>query len=371
MKRPLLLLILGFLGLAFSEEVPDTNFQRFGGVPAVAYAEETGWQLGALGLVFFRPTGPRDPGSQLDIAAIFTTKNQKRFVFSPDIALWGGLVFYESSWQYFDWPGKYWSGGNTPTDSALTYNMHMWMASGNFKIPLQPLAELPQVLRDHVEGGLEYDLENNHAHMNIPDSAKIAADPQSYPQSGPTRMGGNRVGLGYGLIWDSRDHDNWPRSGSFAWFRQRIYRKEIGSAWNFYDTRIDLRKFVPTPLKGAWCMSSFWESLGGDVPFDRLAMPDGTYHMRGLEKGRLRDQQQWVLQGEWRVPLFWRFSAASFAEAGKVGPYFSELMRNDFHYAYGIGGRMALNPKRKVNIRGDLSWVDGGIGMTIYFKEAF
>lgn len=346
-----------FMALGLSSTVaadaakPDTSFQRFGGVPALAYTEETGWQIGALGLVFFRPTGPRDPGSQLDVAVIYTTRNQKRFVISPEINFLGGALKWEPTLQYKDWPGSYWLGGNEPENSAYSYDMTLWQFSGE-------LTASPEVIPS-LSLGLEYDLEKNETDFE-----------DSVLNTG-VRRGGDRLGLGWILGWDTRDHDNWPQRGFFLEGRQLIFREEWGSDHNFQVMKLDARTYFPTPLAGAWGMAAYWEGVRGEVPFDRMAMPDGVYRLRGLEKGRLQDKQQLVFQGEWRVPLAWRFSAAAFAEAGKVGPYASELMRNDFHYAFGAGGRIALNPKRKVNVRADLAWVDGGIGMTVYYKEAF
>jgi outer membrane protein assembly factor BamA len=287
----------------------------------------------------------------LDIAAIVTTRSQKRFVISPDIYFLGGLLNWEPSLQYKEWPGYYWRGGNSPEDSSYSYDMDLWQFKGKLSISPQRAPKLNL--------GAEYDLEWNCTNFN-----------DSLLNQG-MRKGGNRVGLGYVLGWDARDHDNWPRRGYFVEWRQLLFREEWGSDYNFQVMKLDARLFLPTPLEGAWGFATYWEGVRGAVPFDRMSMPDGVYHLRGLEKGRLSDKQQLILQGEWRVPLFWRFSLASFAEAGKVGPYASELARNDFHYAFGMGGRLALNPKRRVNVRGDLSWVDGGIGMTIYYKEAF
>lgn len=371
--KQILFPILLFASTIFAADTTavDTSFQRFGGVPVIAFSEETGWQLGALGMVFFRSIGPRDPGSQTDVAAIWTTKNQKRFVLNPTIALMKGDARLDIEFQYKDWPGYYWAGGNTPSDSALPYDMNMYWVQGNILFSLIELSSLPTPVRNHLELGVELDYEKNSAQFRSPDSASLANHPEAFPASAPSNVGGMRGGLGWSMQWDERDHDNWPRNGVMIWARQLFFNKAIGSDWNFIDTKLDVRGFLPTPLEGAWCMAGYWEGVKGDAPFDRMAMPDGTYHLRGLEKGRLRDRQQMIYQGEWRVPLFWRFSAAAFGEAGKVGPYFGKLWENNYHYAFGVGGRFTMNTQRKLNIRGDLAWVDGGIGMTIYYREAF
>jgi len=356
---------LVFCGFAFGESTPssapDTSFQRFGGVPALAFSEATSWQYGALVMAFFKPIGPEDPGSQVDFAVLRTLRNQTRVVISPDLAFQKGHVRWESDWQYKNWPGKYWAGGNTPTDSALNYDMSLWNMNGTIKWSWNHQVHL----------GFHYDLESNHAHFLTPDSADWANDSSAYPQFAPSNLGGARIGFGYEAEWDSRDHDNWPRHGLYVELRQALYRKEWGSAWNYLDTKLDARYFVPAPLGSALGFAAYWNAIQGTAPFDKMSLPDGVYHLRGLEEGRLSDKQQLVWQTECRVPLFWRFSGAAFAEAGQVGPDVGSLLDNEYHYAFGLGGRFALNPSRKLNVRADLSWVDGGIGLTVYYKEAF
>ncbi|HSQ41500.1 MAG TPA: BamA/TamA family outer membrane protein [Fibrobacteraceae bacterium] len=368
MRRFCAIFLIGF-SVVFPEGA-DSEFQRFGLVPVAGYAEETGWQFGAMGMIFFHPIGPRDPGSQLDVMAMATTRGQKRIVLDPTMAFWKGRLRAELELQRLIWPAYYWGGGNSPTDSSLRYDMDTWRAELDLQMNLSWLQFGPAWLRERVAPGVLLDLESNRTSFSEPDSLSLATHATDFPTK-PDHQAGWRSGLGWSLQWDSRDHDNWPRSGMLVRAQQLFYAKVIGSSWNFSDLQGDFRLFLPTPLQGAWGMAAFWEGVQGTVPFDRLPAPDGTYHLRGLEKGRFRDRQQLVLQGEWRVPLFWRFSAAAFAEAGKVGPWFSRLMSNDLHTAFGAGGRFTLNQHRKLNVRGDLAWVDGGIGMSVYYREAF
>ncbi len=148
-------------------------------------------------------------------------------------------------------------------------------------------------------------------------------------------------------------------------------RKEWGSDWNFSKSTLDLRGYAPLPWSTVLALSAFWQDVDGQVPFDKLAMPDGANRMRGLDKGRLRDQQQLVLQSELRFPIHWRFSGTAFAEAGKVGKDVSELRDNAVHYGFGAGVRFSVNPQRRLNFRTDVAWIDGGVGVAASFGEAF
>lgn len=311
----------------------------------LAYSEETGLQYGAMGMLYLKPFSAMDPGGQIDLAVIGTTRGQKRSVLTGTYWLANGTWRVEQDVEFTDWPAYYWEGGNHPQDSAYAYRMKFLQSAHQF---LRKIGDFRL--------GLELDLEWNQTTME----ADLGLN-----------QGGRRMGAGYSLQYDTRDHENWPRRGVLAWWKQAAYSPWIGSEWTFVDEVLDLRAFIPGPWQSAWGFASYWEGVLGDAPMDRLAAPDGTYRMRGLEKGRLSDRQQWVLQAEWRLPLFWRFYGVAFAEAGKVAPNFGELLQEDFHPVLGIGGRMSLNTDRKVHVRGDLSWVDGGIGLTVYYKESF
>lgn len=357
---------LFLLGLILSEvsatpaDGRDSAFRRFNALPVAGYSTETGLQVGGLGILYFKPEDSGDRGSEIDVAAMATTRGQKCLVVAPTLSTGANGLVYRSAWKILDWPAKYWGGGNHPVAQDVALRMDMWTATGELEASLRRISPLPQALRDNLRPSLLYDLERNRTDL---DSAPGLAH--------PAHVGGDRTGVGAGIAWDSRDQENWPRNGSYARVTRIEFLSALSGDWNFSDTRLDLRTFFPAPWSGAWAFSSFWEGVQGSVPFDRLPAPDGTMRMRGLERGRLRDRQQWVLQGEGRFPVARRFAVVGFLDAAKVGAEADFLWREQFHYALGAGGRYSLNPERGVNLRLDLAWVDNHTGATLSFKEAF
>jgi len=137
---------------------------------------------------------------------------------------------------------------------------------------------------------------------------------------------------------------------------------------------IDTRMYIPLHFlpEGVLALGSYLEDFDGDVPFDRLAQPDGVGQLRGLEKGLLTDRTSWVLQSELRTHLFWRCKGTLFYEAAKVGKDIANLGDNRWHRAIGIGGRFLVNKDSKTHLRGDLSLIDGEkVGMAVQINEAF
>lgn len=339
----------------------STDFQRWGALPVLGYTEETELQLGALVLWFFQPSIPEGEGSSLDLALYGTTRNQWVFTLGPKWRFLNERLVLDANLDYKKWPAHYFGRGNhTEKELYNTYSMTQW----RLRAPFETNLGLPTLWSKAFLYGAELDVEQNQTEF----------DSIQYQQIGiPQKMGGLRTGLGYNLQYNSTDHENWPRQGVLVKWRHMYFPQALGD-WGFGWKSLDIRTYVPVEFlkEGALALCSFWEGVDGDVPFDRLAQPDGVRHLRGLEKGMYRDRQAWVLHSELRTQLFWRLGGTLFYESGKVGPYASALFRNEWHHVVGAGARFAINQSKRLNARADLSWVDGNqVGLTVYLREAF
>lgn len=361
--RLLLALLLGAGAMqAFSQEPADTTFQRYVLAPFVTYSEETGAQLGVLSMLFARPTVPGEPGDMLTATGVVTTGGQKLLLLGPGGTLAHGAVRYGAFLKYSQWPGKYWKGGNAPEDTAWGYDMENVGLSGNLLFSAGLIPGISEPVGKSLRAGFAFDLEHSRTSFDRPDSVTGL---------GGLARGGLRTGIGPKLQWDTRDHQGAPSRGVLLAAERTWYRSELGGDRDFGRSNLDLRAYRPLWGGTVLALGAFWEEVDGDAPFDKLAMPDGVNRLRGLSKGRLRDRQQLSLQSEVRFPIAWRFSGTAFAEAAKVGRDLDALRDNGFHTSLGGGIRFAVNPRRKLNFRTDVAWVDGGIGAAASFGEAF
>jgi len=361
-----MLLCIGFAATAVwsqNENKEDTVNHRYLVVPFGAYAEETGLQLGVLGMIFFKSSTPDVPGPLFIVSGIATTKGQKTAVLSASANVFQGWIRLTGLAQYSDWPGKYWAGGNNPSDTAFSYGMTSARILGSTLFSARFFSPLPAIVQKDFRAGLQYDFEHNITRV---DSPTVGSLPHELANTS-----GNRIGFGPLLQWDSRDHEGCPSRGLLLSLGKMYYKTMWNSQNNFSKSTIDLRSYNTMPLGLVLALSTLWERADGDVPIDRLSMPDGTTRMRGLTKGRLRDRQQFVLQSELRIPLSGKFSSVLFADAGKVGSDMSSLVDHQFHYDVGGGLRYSLNSERRFNFRIDVSYVDNGIGAAASFGEAF
>ena len=109
----------------------------------------------------------------------------------------------------------------------------------------------------------------------------------------------------------------------------------------------------------------------GNIPFTELNSPDGVTLLRGIENGRYRDRDMAGLQTEYRFPIVGRWGGVVFAETAQVAHELDELTMDGWKYSVGTGIRYALNPDERFNFRMDISFVDGGLGLALNFREAF
>ena len=350
---PFLILIL--LSNAFADS-DLFEFKRFLILPIGAYSEETGIILGAGSMFFIEPPAQdgSSAGSSYALAVMTSLKKQatiiNKFIYEPN-RHWNFLAhLYLQNWptQYF---GK---GNNLDEDTYAVYT-----AKGvQFPLSLGTDLFLPQSWQGRFNYGAEIDAEYI--------TFKYDKDFLAFHSTDLKKS--TRLGAGYNLTYNSREKNDWPRKGSFVQLRHIFFNN------SFVWKNLDAKMHIPLPFlpEGTLALSSYIEDFDGDVPFDRLAKPDGVGQLRGLKKGLLADKTSWVLQSELRTHLFWRCKGTLFYEMGKVGDGIKDLNHNKWHKVIGIGGRFLVNKDSKTHVRGDLGLLDWKKpGMAIKINEAF
>lgn len=339
-----------------AREAPE-KFQRFGGIPILAYSEETSLQMGALLLYFFPPAQPNEPASSIDLALYGTLRKQAVGTLAPEFFFNKGQVVWEPKLDIRSWPARYYGLGNATGEQFLRFD------SKRFTLESELRTTLPTtVMGQNMAAGWLLDISHNRTKF-LPNDTVDLTPPQFLPR--------NRSGMGIVLQLDSRDHDTWPRSGQLWRARYLGFHQVLGSAGDFGLAEISSALFFPVAGASVMGLEAAWEGSHGEVPFDRLPTPDGVRRLRGIEKGRYRDRHLLSLQSEFRAPLWWRFSYTLFAHAAQVGANGGGVISANPHLGAGAGLRFALNTRRKVNARADAAIVDGKLGLAVYVREAF
>jgi outer membrane protein assembly factor BamA len=347
-------------------QVHDTTDSGTGGVgaPYLKYAPETRIAGGVVGIYFFHLRG--DSGatasrpSSVSGGGSYTQKHQFStgidydFYFAHDIYHWSGGFDYKRI--PFDFYGVGNTAPNTPTDSYTP----LWRG-GDF-----------QVTRN-------FERTTDGEGLNIGVGGQVRSDkilssnPGGPLQTGniPGAKGGLSSGLGLVVNYDTRDNIYATWKGEYVAFLAFVYDKLLGSDFNFVRYALDLRKFFPVFGTHTIAVQALLTLANGLEPFYTLAGLGGDVNMRGYYQNRYQANDMFVLQADYRIPIYWRFSGAVFAGMGEVAGTVPQFSLPGFKYSYGAGIRFAVIPDERLNVRLDYGF--GSDSQELYFSilEAF
>ena len=178
-------------------------------------------------------------------------------------------------------------------------------------------------------------------------------------------------GGGARLIWDRRDHELFPRRGTYLDVETGLFRTELGSRENFALFVIDARCYLPLFERQVLAFQYLLKLSGGEVPLQALPDLGGQSVLRGYKDRRYLDKVACALQGEYRFPIFWRFGGSLFGALGQVASSMSGLDFQDIKLAGGGGLRIAIDQKRHISLRIDCAFSPNDSGLYFGFGEAF
>jgi outer membrane protein assembly factor BamA len=186
----------------------------------------------------------------------------------------------------------------------------------------------------------------------------------------PGSNGGNLIGLGTDLVWDSRDNLFFPNSGGYQYFKVVVYPGM--SDYTFSLIELDVRAYRAIAPDHVFAFNFYVESALGETPFYRMPALGGQKRMRGYFNGRYRDNFYGMLQAEYRQYFWKRLGFAVFGGVGNVADNMLEYDFSTLKYSYGAGLRFLFNKDQKVNLRMDIGFGnDGNRGIYFGIQEAF
>ena len=325
-------------------------------LPIVFYTPETRLGGGAAALFTFRFTSehPTVRPSQLQLGFAYTQEQQILSYLPFDIYFkeeqWyisGELGYYRYVYRFFG------LGNDTPSESE-TFEATYPRLQLNIQYMFRPRLYL----------GLWYWMDNYRITEREADGA-LSTDKITGQE------GGVISGMGLVANYDSRNHLFYPTGGQRLQFRTFFNRRAFGSRYNFDRYSLDWSAYLPLG-KGVMATNVVGEFLSGEVPFQQLALLGGPKRMRGFFEGRFRDKTMWILQAEYRRTIKGIFGLTVFGGMGNVAPSPARLFSQKVHLAYGVGLRVRLTKKDKINLRIDAGWnEEGNLSPYLTVAEAF
>jgi outer membrane protein assembly factor BamA len=169
---------------------------------------------------------------------------------------------------------------------------------------------------------------------------------------------------------DSRDHQQFPRSGWLVKARSAFYRESAGSDFDAQTFKFSANRYLPMREQDVLALRLVASVASDSAPFFLLSTVGGSTDLRGYPSGRYRDLAMYALQSEYRWWFNDRWIFTGFAGFGEVAESFSGIGEN-FLPAAGVGARFVLSKKHRVSLSADLAVGDDGAEFYFGVGEAF
>ncbi len=358
-QRPLekLARITGFTKL---DDTTTTIKPKLIFAPIVFYTPDTRLALGGVALNAFRINTKDDTLSStrmsyVKLVSYYTLNKQYDAFVSWNIFTPNENYLLKGEMRYRRYPDRFYGiGNNTLISDEEKYEYDLLRIKSLFM----------KRLTQHLFAGFDYEFELEYRFRYDDNGNLVQGEIPGY-------KGGLGSALGAVAVYDSRDNVLNAFSGTLAEVSSYFFTPVLGSTFNFFEINGDYRKFVEIRPRHILAFHTSARFLFGQAPFLDLSRLGGEEILRGYPSNRFIDKNLMVTQLEYRFPLFWRLGMTAFAGAGDVFNNFADLSWSRMKYSAGLGLRLLVNPKERVNIRFD--YAHGREGGYFYFSvsEAF
>ncbi len=363
----IILLAIGFSSETFAQKGESTPARRqgFAGAPYVKYSPETGWAGGLTGLYYFHLSDDTTVRpSDVSAGIMYSLKHQYSLGINTDEYF--DVYHLNAGIHYQQIPLNFYGIGNyVPADPIDNYTP--LRRGGEFVVTQNFIPSREQ--GEGFDAGIQAEFRNDEVKQSNA-GGMIAA------KAVPGAKGGFSNGVGAVARYDTRDNKYATHDGQFDDVEAIFYGRSFGSDYTFSRYTVDARRFIPinilpTDEEQTLAFQAYGVAAAGEEPFYLMSGLGGDSKLRGYYLLRFRDNDMALLQGEYRFPIYWRFSGVAFGGVGEVAHTLSDFSLSGLHSSYGIGLRVLVVPKERINAR-----VDYGIGSDsrqIYFSilEAF
>jgi hypothetical protein len=335
-----------------------TGRTSFNAYPYVFYTPETQLAGGAGGIfIFYTGNDSILLPSKIGFGGYYSSNKQYNISINPVFYFAKNKFFFKSPTSYGHFEDKFWGIGNDTKDTGNEgYTKNLFKTTITIQVP--PL----WFSADRT--GLIFDYDNTE--IEDKQDNELLLENQVTGSNG-----GQSLGFGADLLWDTRDNIFYPNSGGYQYMKITIYPGEI-SDYQFGLLELDVKHFRSFKEDQVVAGNIYFAAAFGDTPFYKLPAMGGSSRMRGYYAGRYRDNVFAMVQLEYRQHIWWKLGFAVFAGVGDVTDEVMNLSFSDVKYSYGGGLRFRFNEEQKVNLRVDMGFGnDGQKGIYFGIEEAF
>ncbi|MFD2968223.1 BamA/TamA family outer membrane protein [Sphingobacterium bambusae] len=310
-------------------------------LPAVGYAQESGFEYGVAGTYNFYldKSDLNSRTSNITLIGTLTTEKQKNIKLTSDIWTKNNDYHILSELRYRDWPFNFYGLGSDT-----------WLADEDFIG--QKLIRAKIDVEKRVIPNLYVGANVNYEHFRFDDREAGGVFDQDIVLG---KLGGQYLALGVSSLYDTRNNTTYSTKGVYARLKYD-YSPNFFGGDNFTGTELeaDLRAFkelAPTLTLAGQVV--YRGTFGKNVPFYAYRDLGGDMTMRGYYLGRYKDRNYATAQAELRYRFMSRFGIVGF---GGTGGTFSPERSLRLVPSYGAGIRYFFSLEHNSTIRFDYAF---------------
>lgn len=324
-----------------SSEKDSSRSGSFVVLPAVGYAQETGFEYGIASTYnFYIDKENLDSRtSNVTLIGTLTTKKQKNIKLNSDIWTKNNDYHIISELRFRDWPFNFYGLGNDTWKADEDY-----LDQKLYRIKLDG----EKRFAPNFYAGINLNYENFQ--FNDIESGGIFESPEVLGKEG-----GQYMALGVSALYDTRNNTTYTTNGFYGRAKYSYAPNFFGKD-NFVGNQIefDIRGFYPiTKQLTVAAQGLFRGTYGKNVPFYVMRELGGDMTMRGYYLGRYKDKNYMTAQAELRYRFHPRIGINAFLGTGST---FSKQHDMRLIPSYGAGLRYFFSLEHNSSIRFDYAF---------------
>ena len=328
-------------------------------IPNASYQQETSVAPG-VAFGYYLKSKSLSRISSVSGSATYTFKNQFILNITPKIYFDKEKWYLYSNFNLKKFPDYYFGIGNKPT------NLKQAFTSQSISLLLQP----QYIFSKHFFVGTTLSARFDKV-VSTASEGKLDSIFQLYGNIGWKPY--SQISLGFITAYDTRDNQFYPSQGIFAKSSFMASKFGWGSSFSLQEFTLDFRHYFPLIGNNTFAYQLYLAGVFSKTgtPFQLLPFLGGRDLMRGFRQGMYRDDLLFLMQTEYRIPVYKRLKAAVFASAGDVMDGSTKNI-DKIKISYGAGLRYRLNDAR-VHLRLDFAKNNYGDKLQFYITatEAF
>lgn len=316
-------------------------------LPAIGYAQETGFEYGIAGTYnFYIDKENLDSRtSNVTLIGTLTTKKQKNIKLTSDIWTKNNDYHILSEMRFRDWPFNFYGIGNDTWKSDEDY-----LDQKLYRIKLDG----EKRFAPNFYAGLNLNYENFQ--FNDMEAGGVFESPEVYGKEG-----GQYLAIGVSALYDTRNNTTYTTKGFYSRAKYSVAPNLFGKD-NFIGNQVelDLRGFYPITKQLTVAAQGLYRgTYGKNVPFYVMRDLGGDMTMRGYYLGRYKDKNYLTAQAELRYRFHPRIGINGFLGTGST---FSKQHDMRLVPSFGAGLRYFFSLEHNSSIRFDYAYGEQRLG---------